>query len=346
MLVFQRTIKWFFIICIISLITLLLLQSNKPLPIKTPYLYINQAIDTSTSRIIRTSDGGKTKDIVYEGKNIQNFAINGELIMVAEGLKSQKSALKIFNIKDKKIQDIDFKDKHVDKILSFQDKFLMLFEDASQGYRNYRGQIGIYNPITKIFDNPNPQFYATDVSQLYINPSGNLAVFTGFNSYKFLMDLNNYNNITRLEEYNYTSGFMDESSLISANYNKIEVKTTDVVTGKSEFRTLPKPQFQEIIGIKDEVYYTERVENIEYNKYVLYKLNRNLIVDSGTSYENLLSDKDHNYIAMSTYTDLEQKDRTDVKKQQAIEPTIQIIDTKKDLIINTNIQGKQYTWGN
>jgi hypothetical protein len=342
---FNKILRYFFIVAIIGIVILSLIQANKPVTIKTPYLYLVQEQDSTHDDLIRTSDGGVSKDTIFKGRNIQGFSVNGNKLLISEGIKYQTTILRLVDLTNNKITEIDFKDHYVDSIHKVKDDFIFIFEDIYETYRDYRGQIGILKTATNTIEVINPQSYATDVSQLYVNPSGTLAIFTGFNSYKFLIDLQNFENIKKLEkEYSYTSGFVDDNRIIVGEYNNAEFFVRNLADNTEEKIDIEGKNFQDILGKNNQYYYSYKDSEKDKETIKIRKLKSTINSNSFLSYEKPVLDQNSEYLAVAVYNKEENKVIQDVNQREFITPAIHILDSKKNTFFETTLRAKKFSF--
>jgi hypothetical protein len=342
---YRKLLTYFFGLVIIGIITLTLIQANKPITIKTPYLYLVQELDSTHDTLIRTNDGGVSRDTIFSGRNIQGFNVNGSKLLISEGLKYQTTRLRLVDMITNVIQEIDFKDHYIDTIYKLKEDFIFIFENINDSYRDYRGQIGILRTATNKIEVINPQSLATDVSQLYVNPSGTLAVFTGFNSFKFLIDLENFENIKKFDkDYSYTSGFVDDSRIIIADYNNAEFFVRNVSDNTDEKLSIEGKNFQDILGKNNQYYYSYKDSDKDKDTIKFRKLNATINSNSFMSYEKPVLEPKGQYFAIAVYNKDENKIIQDVNQREFITPAIHILDTSKNTFFESNLRAKKFSF--
>jgi hypothetical protein len=342
---YRKLILYFFVFTVIGIIILSLIQANKPVTLKTPYLYLVQEQDSTHDTLIRTRNAGASNETVFSGRNIQGFKVNGNKLMISEGLKYQKTKLRLVDLTNSEIKEIDFAEHYIDTIYSLKDDFIFVFENVYESYRDYRGQIGIYRTTTNTIEVINPQSFATDVSQFYVNPAGTLAVFTGFNSYKFLLDLENLNNIKKFEkDYSYTSGFVDNNRIIVAEYNNAEFKVLNVADNSEETFKIEGKNFQDIISRNNVYFYSYKDSEKDKDTIRFRKLNGTITSNSYMSYEKPVIDNNGEALAVAVYNKDENKTIQDVNQREFITPAIQILDINKNILIDTNLRAKKFSF--
>lgn len=342
---YRKIILYFFVLSVIGILVLSIIQANKPVVIKTPYLYLVQEQDSTHDKLIRTANGGVSNQVVFSGRNIQGFKVNGNKLMISEGIKYQTTKLRLVDMGDSSIKEIEFKDHYIDTIYSLKDDFIFVFENIYDSYRDYRGQLGIYRTATNTIEVINPQSYATDISQFYVNPAGTLAIFTGFNSYKFLLDLENFNNIKKFDkEFAYTSGFVDNSKIIVGEYNVSEFKVLDVSDNTEQKFNIEGKNFQEIIGRNNNYFYTFKDSEKDKDIIRFRRYDSTLASSSVMSYEKPVIDVNGEALAIAMYNKEENKTIQDVNQREFITPAIQILDVNKNILIDTNLRSKKFSF--
>jgi hypothetical protein len=341
---FKNIIISFFTITTLICLALIVLQSNKPISLKTPYMYY---LTTDSNQIFRTNNAGESKDLVYQSEKIRNFGVNYDTLMLIKGEDNKASKISYLRLnKDSDVNEIEFENKYIDEVYSIKDKFLILFEEMNGELRSYRGQLAIIDLNTKKIEYPNPNFYVTDVSQVHVNQQGSFVVFNGFNGYKFVMDLNNFENIKKLEDnYSYLGGFIDETNLIGANYQTKKVNTYDIVNNSKKEYDLEAANFQEIRGGNNEIYYTITKSDNTDNKKYLRKINGLISSNTDFSYEDMITEKTDKYMILGAYDHQDLKNRLDLIKSRNVFQKIFILDIQKSVIKDTQIRAKVFKWG-
>ena len=340
---YNKIIKYFFIITIIGIIIISLVQANKPVTIKTPYLYLSQEQDSSHDNIIRTSDGGASTQTVFSGRNVQGFRVNGDKMLVSEGNRFQTTKLRLVDLNNSSIKEIDFADKYIDTIYKIKNDFIFIFEGIYEVVRDYKASIGIYRTATDKIEIINPQSFASEVSQLHVNPSGTLAVFNGLNSYRYLLDLDNFENIKKLENnYPYTAGFVDDSQLIIGDYFSSEFRVLNVTDNTEQNFPIEGKNFQEIVGKNNTYFYTFKDHIKDTTIAQIRRIGSQLPSASNLSYEKPTYDQDGEFVAVAAYNKEENKTIQDLNQREFVTPTIYLINVKKNTITETTLRSKKF----
>lgn len=342
--VFNRNITVFFVVSIALSLGLIGLQRIKPIQVRTPNLYVLQNEKDNQDRIIKTNDGGNSYEVLYNDTNIQNFGVSGSSILVSKGERFKTSTVSVYDMSSKTSQPLDLKDKYIEKIFSLSDRFVFLYEDMLEGNRTYRSVLGVFNPKTKTLENPNPQFFAVDVANVIIHPNQNTIMFSGFGGYRYLMDLNNYEKVLKLDtKFSYVSSFIDEVRFINSNYNANEFFLYDLSNKTNTSIPLKNRYFQDIVGSSEKYFYNYTDVDLKSNKYIVSDKDGPLTPpDSKSSYEFMNIDPKGEFIAVSEFQESELVFKNNVSKN--IQPTLQIIDINKKSVTTNKLRFKSYTW--
>ncbi|MGL4759410.1 MAG: hypothetical protein ACRCXZ_08795 [Patescibacteria group bacterium] len=343
---FKNIIISFFAISIILILGNLVLQVNKSKPIRTSYIYSLEVIDSNQDRIVRSNDGGQKIETLVNGKKIQTFAQNSNFLMIAFGERSKPTTLEIQEIGQNKSTKIELeKQNYISKIIPIKDKFIFLYEEIADEYRSYKAKIGIYDLISKKFDSPNPDFLATDVSELFANKEGSLAVFTGFNNYKYVLDLKNYNNIKKIDtRFNYTSGFINERMLVAGMYNSEEIFLIDLINNQVESKKIDQKFFDSFVATDDKnIFYSVKHDGQDSKNYRISDTNLVFnLFDINSSYRSLILSNDQKHIAYKkTSLETQEKER-DYKLIGTFNYDLGIIDIQKSFNQDTPLKGIHY----
>ncbi len=342
---FNSTIKWFFVSSAILLIVLSIYQSNKPVNFITDNLYVLEVVNSQEDRLIKTNNVGVTKSVIYEGKKIQNFGVNQGKLLIATGQKNKKSTIELINLSDKSTKLIELGDQYVSKIIPVNIKFVFLYEEVSEGFRAYKAKIGIIDIATMQISNPNPSFLANDVAELYANREGTLAVFSGFNGYKYLLDLVNTDNIVRIPTgFNFTANFINQKTLVAGLYNNENIMFIDLVTNNVEKKTLESKYFESILATNNgNLFYTIKNGDEYSSLYRLTDLNKSInFVSSSESFKDPIIDNKEQYLAFKKISNETIQIEKDYSKVGTINSQILVYDTKSKQVQNSGLMGIKY----
>lgn len=343
---FNNILITFFTLSIITILGLSIIQSNKPKAVLSPYIYVHEVVDQNQDRIFRSNDGGNNTENIITGSKIQAFGQNNKYILYSKGEKNKKTQLELYNNETKNSNTIFIEgDQYISKIIPIPNKFIFLYEAVSTEFRSYQARIGIYDFINNKFESPNPQLLAKDVSELYANNEGTLAVFTGFNNYKYVMDLNNYENIKRIPtNFNYTSGFINENILVAGKYNSEEVMFINLLDNSTTTSKIEYKFYESYISTDNKnLFYSVR-EDPEKN--IFYRLSdTNAMInlyDTEVSYITPNLSYDQQFLLFKKVTKENQEKEKDYKISGSINNQIGILDIKKNYTVITPMKGVGY----
>jgi hypothetical protein len=234
-----------------------------------PDVLVQQSLfDGINDRIIKTKDNLKSYDTLFSAPNIQDFETTKNQLLVTTGIKNQESTLQLVDLKSKVIKPIKYSNKYVGQIIAGADKFAMLVEDLKEfegdNIRTYKSKLAMITEQNQQVVDLNPQFLATQVDNIFINPSGSLLVFTGLGDARYLLDLEDTNNITKINnlESGLNLGFINDSQLALTGYSlgsETRIKFADIVNDQSSFTSLNNEKFSQIVIGPDakDIYYSQ-----------------------------------------------------------------------------------------
>jgi hypothetical protein len=262
-----------FIFNLISLLVLVSLVLMGLLEYKSwttsPDIFVLQSkFDGNSDRIVKTKGSVKDFDTIYTSPDIQDFEATKNQLLVTIGIENQESKLKLINIKTKETKDLNYPNKFVGEIKAGNDKFVILVEDLKDVNgvlkRSYRSKLAMVTEEKSIVEDLNPQFLATQADSIHINPSSSLLVFTGVGNSQYLLDLNDVNNISKLNNVdtglNY--GFVNDNQLYLSDYSlssETRIKFLDLVKDESSYVSLFSENYSQLAISFDttNIYYTQ-----------------------------------------------------------------------------------------
>jgi hypothetical protein len=342
---FEKTIICFFAGSIATLIGLTVYQSNIPVNLNTSNLYVLEVISPSEDRIIRTKDVGKTKTTVYSGRKIQQFAVNSDKLLITSGEKYKKSYLELINLNNNTSKVIDVGDNYVSKIIPVKNKFVFLYEEVKEGFSAYRAKIGILDLQTEQFTSPKPSYITNEITELYANKEGTLAVFTGFNNYKYIIDLANTENVIKIDtNFNYTANFINENILVAGKYNDENVMFINVSNKSVEKKTLESKYFDSIISnTNNNLFYTVKNGDETSKTYRLTDINKTLNFNSSdSSYTNPILDSTEQFLAFKKSSLEIINIEKEYSKIDSVNSDIVVYDTKTRQAQSSGLKGIKY----
>lgn len=291
----------FNLIALLLLISLVLagLLEYKVLTAAPDILVQQSLFDGVNDRIIKTKDNLKSYDTIFTAPNIQDFETTKNQLLVTTGIKSQESKLQLVDIKSKVIKPIEYSNKYIGQIIAGADKFVMLVEDLKEfegnNIRTYKSKLAMITEQNQKVVDLNPQFLATQVDNIFINPSCSLLVFTGLGDARYLLDLEDTNNITKINnlESGLNLGFINDSLLALTDYSlgsETRIKFVDIINDQSSFTSLNNEKFSQIVISPDtkDIYYSQN-KNVQGSEVKgLKNLKTNYFkFDSQFSFENI-----------------------------------------------------------
>jgi hypothetical protein len=265
-----------------------------------PDILVQQSLfDGINDRIIKTKGSLTNFETIYQAKNIQNFEATKNNLLVTTGIEDQESTLHLINIYTKAIKEFNYRDKFVGQILSSNDKFVMLVEDLKtiegQNKRTYRSKIAILRDQNQEVEDFNPQFLASNARDIFINPSGNLLVFTGVTNSPYIVNFDNLQVVNSLDnlQSGKNLGFINDSQMHFLEYSAngdAKIKLVDVVAGQTSDILLNNPNIAQVTVSQNiqNIYYTQissfknsRLKGLKNYKTSAFKS------DSNYSFENI-----------------------------------------------------------
>jgi hypothetical protein len=174
----------------ISLILAISLQ-NKLDSARPSILALQSKYDGQNDRIVQTQNDPSDIKTIFSAPDIITFESTKDQVLVATGTPNSPSNLTLLDLKTNKTQNIQFKNKIVNKILSGGSTFALLSDTFQNDKQSYLFTIDILKKDQPQPEPVNPQFLATSVNDIYLNPGGNLLVFDSFDSNQYIVDLQN-----------------------------------------------------------------------------------------------------------------------------------------------------------
>jgi hypothetical protein len=266
----------------------------------SPDILVQQSLfDGVNDRIIKTKDNLKSFETIFTAPNIQDFETTKNQLLVTTGVQNQESKLQLVDIITKNVKKLDYKDKFITRIVSGGERFAVMAEDLQdvegKKIRNYKPKLAIVTEKDQQITEINPQFLATEVDNIFINPSGNLLIFTGFGYAQYLLDLDDTNNISKLAnitpDNNINLGFINDTQLALTNYSpegNPSVKLVDVLKNETKLTSLNKDTFSKIVvsGDGQNIYYSQSKNKTNIKGLKNYKTG-NVYSDPKYSFENI-----------------------------------------------------------
>lgn len=236
---------------------------------QAPDILVQQSkFDGVNDRIVKTKGNLKDLDVIFIAPNIQDFESTKNQVLVTTGVENQESQLQLIDIKTKIIKPLKYPAKFVGQIAAGSDKFVILVEDLKnvngQNLRTYKSKLAMITEENQEVIDLNPQFLATQVDSIFINPSGSLLIFRGVGSGQYLLDLNDINNISLLNSSNagINYGFVNDTEIYFSDYSissETRIKFFDVTKDEVSFVSLLSESLSQlaISPDKENIYYTQ-----------------------------------------------------------------------------------------
>jgi hypothetical protein len=337
------------LIILSSLILLLTVGLNaRQVLIDIPtFAVINKTLG-GLDKIVLYTNGPNNPQTIYEAKDIQTFAINKQNMLVSVGPLNKTSMLYSLNLSTKKIETVALAGTYfVSEIVATRNKFALSLEEVKDNTRTFQSQLGIYNPQDKQLALPKSELYATDVVNLKVNPLGNLVMFSGFNSYRYVIDIDKPESIKKLDQFfNYSSGFVDDISIMTGTYNTDQLEIYNLETGSKRPYKVSNSLFQEVLATRDAqtIFYTIKNGPEESKRYKIMSNNLPEIASSEYSYENIAIDNKSGYISYEGIPANQYEARFNAQNNYIYKPKIFFFSIKNKQIIETDIVGMSLRW--
>lgn len=191
-----------------------------------PSMYVLQ-IDYNgvDDRIVKTVKSLDEFETIYSNPSIIDFTANSTNLLVTTGELNATTELTIIQFKNNTQQKIDIGNKYISSMHSAKDQFIVEYDSLKLegGIRDYINLLGIVDPNNLSLQELNPNLLATGVSNVYVNPSGNMLAFNGVANKQYILNLDNQSSVSILNSLSEQStGFIDDNSLgyITNNYNE------------------------------------------------------------------------------------------------------------------------------
>ena len=248
---FKYLIRNIIAMLILVCLVLIAMLEFKNLYIVPSVLVLQSKFDGVKDRIIQSKDSLKDFETIFEAPNIQDFQATKSQLLVITGQKDGESSLQLVNIKTKQVKKIDYTGKFINEIVAGGDKFVMLVEDLKNDSRSYKSKLAMI-----VGDNPqvqdlNPQFLASTSYSIFINPSGSLLIFSGVANNQYIVELDNLESVTKLNnDTRLTLGFINEKQIAFANYlaiDGVQVEVLDLSSDQSVFYPLGNEKYNQIV---------------------------------------------------------------------------------------------------
>jgi hypothetical protein len=350
---------YFFVISSLSIvaITLATLSYQKSLTINLPTLYVLQRKYNQTSdRIIRTDGLLNSPETIFESADIQLFSVVNNKMIVATGKKLTNSNLQLVDLVKKKVESIESPEGYITEMVSGGEKVVFALDKIVDGFPERKSILNIFSVATKQFTQPKVQNFAVSVSNLHLSGDNQLLLFSGFGSYHYVVDMDNFESVTKIQtKMNYSTGFdYTNKKILAAGFYSKDFKLVDVNNGIETAYSLPTDSFKDIVLARagSDIYFS--IKNAPANDYKskIFKFgklgNSDLIKSEIFSYELPKIDKSDRFIALESYSkvDLEKTEDFRVAGLQVRPPsaTIVVFDTKTQQLINTGLKGIDVAW--
>lgn len=293
-----------------------LLQNDKPIRNYSTFYYLEKDYEGTKDRIQKTTKNGNQIETVYENNLIQDFNVNDKYLLVSEGSPNQQSQGLLINRTnyDEKTK-IDFGNNYLSYIIPNQEKFLVVSEEVNNydNTRNYAGklfELETDKPLIEV----NPQGLAKNVSSVIYNKSKSLLVFVGFDNRRYVLNMLDYNQISRLETfYGFFSGFINDTSVLVGQYSSNQLNILNLVN--LEKIDYPQPEkdkniylYLDAVSSKDlkTVFYTSK-EQSDINALGIVKTldSKDEITVKNYSLEGLKISRDEKTLFIKAYSKIE-----------------------------------------
>ncbi len=212
-------------------------------------LVLQPKFDGTKDRIVKTKNSLRDFETIFEAPSIQDFQTTKNQLLVITGQKDKESTLQLVNIKTKEVKKITYPGKFINQAVAGGDRFVMLVEDMKNENRSYKSKLAmIVGDDPQVLD-LNPQFLASTAYSIFINPSGSLLVFSGVANNQYIVDLENTETVTKLNNDNkLTIGFINEKQFAFANFlaaEGVQVEIIDLNSDQSIFYSLGSEKYNQ-----------------------------------------------------------------------------------------------------
>jgi hypothetical protein len=236
---------------IIAVVLMVMLEQRK-LYFEPSILVLQTRYDGQKDRIVKTKSNLSDFEVIFESENIQDFNATKNQLLVTTGFENQESALQLVNIQSKESQKVPLENKFVSDIIGAGDKFVLTIEDLNNmRKRSYIKKIGYINSSDNSIREFNPQFLATSIDDLFVNPSGSFLVFTGVGGIEYLAEIGDSQIVTKLNNDNLpVIGFVNDKQIAFTDYGKgldPQVVIKDIITDSQEYIDLKDEKFGQLL---------------------------------------------------------------------------------------------------